>query len=392
MTGPTNHKHWTKLLLLSLIPLLLTGCWDRLELNDVAFVVATTVDLEEDGRYKVAVQIPLTGQLGGPEGGGGGSGGNQEYYNNYAVADSLMEAYSLLQTRMSRQMKFGHYRLLILGEDFAKQGMKGLFDLLARKPENRLSVFPVVAKGKAFDLLQSQPKLERFPSEAMRELAKLGDLPSFTLKDTAYSLSHIGSDPVLLYMGKKKLDDDPENPIEDIDTLGYAQFHSDRMVGTMDRDAAIGLCWLRGEVKPYTVSVSLDERNQAVFNVIGSRTKLTPSVSESGQVKVNVEIEARLELSENKLTEDIIQNEIEAKLREKAAATIRHQITEAVELMQKNGADSAGIGLTLFRHEPGRWNSLQKEWPERLKEADFILNVDVNIEQIGLITENIIRR
>ncbi|WP_010272765.1 Ger(x)C family spore germination protein [Paenibacillus senegalensis] len=379
-------------ILIIALSLLLAGCWDRIELNDMAFVVAIGVDVEDNGQYRVAVQIPLTGKLGGPEGGEGGSGGSGEIFTNYAIADSLMEAYTMLQNRMPRRLKFGHYRVLVMGEEYARQGMKGLFDLLARKSENRLSVFPLVAKGKAFDLLQTQPSLEKFPSEGLRELAKTGEMTAYTLKDTAYSLSHTGGDPVLIYMGSSKLTPEEGEPIEDMKIFGYAQFSSDRMIDIFDRDAAIGLNWLRGIIKPYTVAVNLDEDNRVVFNVISSQTKLLPEVDDHNRLSVDVQVTARLELSENKSDNDLIEDHILEKVKADAADIIHGQITEAVNLIKKNGADSANIGLTLYRKQPAKWPSLQEDWPEILKAADFQIQVVTDIEQVGLISENIVRR
>ena len=59
------------LALLALVPL--TGCWDRREINDIVFISATAADKVDD-LYKVTVQFPLPGQLGGLGSSGGGGG------------------------------------------------------------------------------------------------------------------------------------------------------------------------------------------------------------------------------------------------------------------------------------------------------------------------------
>lgn len=43
-------------LFIILFLLSLTGCWDRKEINDLAFVIATGVDKGKDDEYKVSVQ------------------------------------------------------------------------------------------------------------------------------------------------------------------------------------------------------------------------------------------------------------------------------------------------------------------------------------------------
>ncbi|TXK73213.1 Ger(x)C family spore germination protein, partial [Paenibacillus sp. N3.4] len=43
---------------------LLTGCWDRTETNDIAFVLTSAIDLEDDGRYRISYMLPLPGSMG----------------------------------------------------------------------------------------------------------------------------------------------------------------------------------------------------------------------------------------------------------------------------------------------------------------------------------------
>jgi spore germination protein KC len=57
---------------------LLTGCWDRVELNDVALIRGIGLDKNEDNRIEVTAEISIpTIQSGGSQGGGGSGGGGQ---------------------------------------------------------------------------------------------------------------------------------------------------------------------------------------------------------------------------------------------------------------------------------------------------------------------------
>lgn len=59
-------------LMLLLCTLFIAGCWDRKEINDIAFVIGIAVDKEEEN-YRSSLQIALPGQSGttGSSGGGG---------------------------------------------------------------------------------------------------------------------------------------------------------------------------------------------------------------------------------------------------------------------------------------------------------------------------------
>ncbi|MGC6588562.1 hypothetical protein ACPV3A_26915 [Paenibacillus sp. Dod16] len=63
-------KRITALILLHIvIMLLLSGCWSRRELNDLAIAVAAGVDWVE-GRYRLTVQVANPGQLTAKRSGG----------------------------------------------------------------------------------------------------------------------------------------------------------------------------------------------------------------------------------------------------------------------------------------------------------------------------------
>ncbi|WP_449619913.1 hypothetical protein [Robertmurraya sp. Marseille-Q9965] len=45
------------ILIILVIMLVLTGCWDRTEVNDLAFVTATGIDKLEDNLFQVSIQV-----------------------------------------------------------------------------------------------------------------------------------------------------------------------------------------------------------------------------------------------------------------------------------------------------------------------------------------------
>ncbi|PGN02461.1 spore gernimation protein KC, partial [Priestia megaterium] len=62
------------LLLLATMVVLLSSCWSKKELTDLAIVAAMGVDKTKDGRYHLTLQIINPGNVaGGLQGGGGGS-------------------------------------------------------------------------------------------------------------------------------------------------------------------------------------------------------------------------------------------------------------------------------------------------------------------------------
>lgn len=69
-------RKFRDVLMLLLCTIFIAGCWDRKEINDIAFVIGIAVDKEQDN-YRSSLQIALPGQSGstGSSGGGGGQAG-----------------------------------------------------------------------------------------------------------------------------------------------------------------------------------------------------------------------------------------------------------------------------------------------------------------------------
>ncbi|HWO97783.1 MAG TPA: Ger(x)C family spore germination protein, partial [Bacillus sp. (in: firmicutes)] len=119
----------------------LTGCWDRKEINDIAFVTATGFDRKGENQYQVSVQVPLPGGMGGAgsSGGGGGTGGNKSFYVDSEIGRNIRESNDKLQRRMSRNLYFAHRRVLIVGDELARKGFDDVLNLIALQPQARLS-------------------------------------------------------------------------------------------------------------------------------------------------------------------------------------------------------------------------------------------------------------
>ncbi|WP_156410965.1 hypothetical protein [Paenibacillus sp. Soil787] len=78
------------------IVLIISGCWDRTEINDIAFISGAAFDLRENGNYMLSLQIaiPASGQ-GGP--GSGGSNQNEKFFVISATGKNANEAFQKLQ-------------------------------------------------------------------------------------------------------------------------------------------------------------------------------------------------------------------------------------------------------------------------------------------------------
>lgn len=366
---------------------LLTGCWDRTETNDIAFVVTSSADLEDDGRYRIAHMLPLPGSMGGASGGGGGTAGGKSYYIDSEVGVTYRDAFSKLQMRMARRIFLSHRRTIVIGEKLAKAGINSLFDVLPRSPENRMTTFLVVTKGKGYDLLNTEPKFERFPAEVIRELAKSRYTMPTTIKDIGISLS-FNSDPIMSYFEPKESQASKE-PSQEVQFSGYAQYKGDRMVGIYKKKEAQGLMWLKNQVRAQQLTFPMQEGKNISIAIIGGKTAITPKIVED-QVMFDVVVEARGAVREDQSDDDLFKSDILHEIETKLAEQIKTSILATIKQMQKEGTDSAQLGLLVWRTFPEKWNTqFRKDWENYFRNAEFNILINASIPETGVINRNV---
>lgn len=145
---------------LILMQIFVTGCWSRRELNDLAIAVGIGIDKIGD-QYQVSAQVVLPSQIAGSKG-----GSPQAPVNLYkATGNTVYEALRKITTVSPRKIYISHLRILVLGEDLAKEGINDVLDFMSRDTDTRNDYFIVVAKdAKAEDALKILTSLEKIPA------------------------------------------------------------------------------------------------------------------------------------------------------------------------------------------------------------------------------------
>lgn len=378
------------LLCCALLPTL-TGCWDRFEINDLAIVLVTAVDFGDDeNSYRVSVQFPLTGKLGGTSGGGGGSGeggGGKPYYVDAATGTNLRECSDAIQRRLSRRLSYSHRRIILVSERVARKSIRELFDLLSRHAENRLSSILVVVEGEAVDYLYRDTNVERFSAEFIRELVKMNAPAALNMKNAASAMVDEFTDPVFPYIGIRKHRTGKETN-EQLELLGYAQFKKERMVDVFRSDEAVGIVWLK-RFDTYTDTFHSDDHAFSAFLTQGRiRTK---SRWDDAGTHFHINVYTQATLLEYKGARNV--NSVgEAEQIEKIInEQIARQILAAISKMKQHKTDNAGFGFELYRLYPLRWKqAMERRWDERITNAKFTVTVHSVLEDVGFTSDNLL--
>lgn len=108
-----------RLMLALQFTVLLSGCWERKELNEVAFVLGIGIDKAEIG-YTVSMQVVIPSAISSQASGGGGGNGVPVVVYKFTVP-TFYDAQRKLNLDSSRTSYLGHIRVLVIGRNLPAQ-------------------------------------------------------------------------------------------------------------------------------------------------------------------------------------------------------------------------------------------------------------------------------
>ncbi|MGD0153950.1 MAG: Ger(x)C family spore germination protein [Thermacetogeniaceae bacterium] len=161
-------KRIVALILLFSLCLGLTGCYDKKEIDDLAYVLALGIDKGKTNTLKVTLQYAVPSKLGGGGGGLGGGGGGSQVTSIITVeANSITDALSMANNFLSRRLDLSHSEIAVFSEELAREGQIAPYmNLMNRSNEFRPSMTIAVSRGPAEDYLKGiKPVLDLVPSK-----------------------------------------------------------------------------------------------------------------------------------------------------------------------------------------------------------------------------------
>jgi spore germination protein KC len=358
---------------------MLTGCWDRVEVNDLAFVVSTGFDKVGDNQFRVSVQVPLPGAMSESSGGGGGTGEGGPYYVDSGIGRNVRESNDNLQERMSRELYFAHRRVIIFGEELARFGFKKSLDVVLEQPQSRLSAYVFLTKGEAINVLNATPHLEMLPAEAMREMAKLD--VGITVKEVLIDISRPGKDTFIPIVETAETQNaDSKDKKQEVKMSGFGILKKDELKFFTTKEEGWGVRWLleKAEGKNYTFVVG--EKEELNVNIMKSKVK-TKFKSNGDNPSFTLTINVESNMMQNEPNLKLAEQEVYSSVKKDMEKQIKSDVLALINHGREEGIDIFGFGWYLYLHHNGQWEKWKEDWEQILKNADIEIKVDAEIKR-----------
>lgn len=386
-------KIFRKLLCALPLMVLLEGCWDRTELNDLALITALAFDKGKNNNVRVSVQLVIPqNQSGGIVAGGGGSSATQKRTTiRKAEGIDTADALSKLQRVIPRKQFWGQCKMFIFSEDVAKSGIQEQLDFLLRHPQPRERGLIFVSKGKAADTLELFPAMERSSAEALRKLSDLKISMQVTMEQLSIMLkgeAQAASLP-LLYILPKAKSADPYQTIPYI--FGTAVFKKDKMIGTIPEDLTRGVLWIKNEIREYTVTFKMKgvgrtgkaHSGNISLKPIRARIKLIPKI-QGEQWSMTVKVSSEGDIIQNGTILNPLNPELLAQINQAYQKDITKRIQSALdEVQHRLKTDIFNFAREFHRKYPKQWEASKDRWNEIFPELKVKIEVHTNITRTG---------
>ncbi|MFC5466463.1 Ger(x)C family spore germination protein [Lederbergia graminis] len=373
------------LIYIGLCTILLTGCWDKVEMQDLSIVTAAAIDRLEDGKTRISIQIFIPRSITSGETGEDLSSGST--FVREGVGNSLAEAISKLQFNVPRTLFWSHCKIYIFGEELAKEGIRDEADYIARHPGLRGSAFLFVSEGEARELVSLIPPLERYSAEALRKLTEHEPSMITSLRDVDMGLMGDSESISLPYIKKLIPKDEARKPHETIPVInGTAIFKKDKMVGTLNLHDTNSLLWLKKGVKQSTISIKPDgDDKEIILSTTSEKHTFIPQIKDNRWI-MDIKIDMEGDIIQNETNLDLLNEVVLQKIQKKFDKSLEEKISKTIkELQLTYNADVVHFARRFHQKFPDEWKKEKNNWDEKFKELEVNIKVNTKIKRPGYI-------
>ncbi|MGH4051905.1 MAG: Ger(x)C family spore germination protein [Clostridium sp.] len=384
-----------KMLPLILCCMLLSGCWDKVEIDRRNFISTIAIDVGEDiakekelkklnlvepsssiniKKINVTYGFPDMSMAGAEKGGSA----QEKYINTQAY--SMEDAYSEAMAKSSRDIYLGHTKLLILSSDILnhKDTVKEIVDYLQRNPSINRMVQVVVSDGRAEDYVKFKPETENstqyYISGLMDNSNRNSRIMSMTINELLILLSENGNALLpMISLDKEK---------NELMLSGAAIIEDYELKGSFSPLELINIQLLSGKFKAGKKAIYLD--GHPIDYLIDGYHRKIRIVQKDDKLIINVDINLEGQIGGYYVGKKILDEGQLKNIQNAFNSSISEDLRKAMELAIKEyGIDPFGVREHIEKFNPSLWNKIEKRWKIKYKEASVNVTVDTKIRRIG---------
>lgn len=383
--------------MLCFLSIFLTGCFDKVELEERALVLAIGIDkytkekdtnIEKTGeekRFIVSMALPdVTEEEKGKKDNKNENKEDSEEQSpinknvKTAEGSSISSTLNLIDTYTSKNLYYGHTKVVVLGIDILKDEklLKETIDALERNNEISRKIIVLGTDEKAEDILKTIPKDEKMLGIYINDFYKSNKNTSFTyridLEDVVKAILSTGD----IAIPSIKIED------KDIKLEGLIALKNSKYAGYLDDATTKGILWLIDKKSLSKISVPFEDGY--VSTSIFKKNVDKNFYEENNKIIANFNVNIEGNISEYFIGENIlIDTNKYKKIEEKTSDYVKKEILSAIKNIKKLNVDIINLKELIRKNNYDLYVKYNLENKNIYDVVDFNINCNIKIKGSG---------
>ena len=374
------------IVIIMLLPI--TGCWNNRDLTELAIVTGLGIDLSDNQKIELTLQVIRPSAL--RENQNGGHGHEKAYMNVTVEGNTIFEAIRNVIAYFDRRAYFAHVQVMVIGEALSIQGLGDILDLFERDSETRRRAELLIAKGmKAKEVLDVESEMQGIPSiqlfEGLRaadDLSKASNINLFEMLKEFSHEEHAVLIPVIQSVGS-------EARLEDLKIEGMAVIKKNMLIGYVTPLETRGYMFAKNKIGSTILVTSspVNPEKKVSIEVTRSEGKIKAGLKDGKPVLV-IEVKAQGNIGEQHDEADLTEPGRKKTLEQKAENLIREEVEAIVKTSQERlKTDIFGFIDKIEKNHYRKWKEIRTQWDDIYADLNVEVKVDFQIRTSGLIKQ-----
>ena len=368
------------------LAILLVGCRNSTEINDLAFVMGIGVDNgdnEDEGQYNVTVQIAKTNSLNSSSGESGGGTKDDGFMNFSRSGMGIQLPIYEISRLINRELYTGHTQVIVIGREAAQGDIAPILDHFIRSSDARFTISLLVAQDRADEILDHPSEIENFPASHLQSLidshSKTGDIVGTSIIDFLIEMVDHSTAPTIPIV---KLVDDGTGDSQ-IVLDGMAVFKGSTMCDVLSPIQTKVMMAIRGGLNTGFFPIEAFG-GHIILRLSNSSSKMRLEYKD-GKFRMVVDIVQEFSIVDTTADADFLSYEE----RDELAAILTDEgirlFEDTLEHTKTQSLDVFGFGECIRRHYPREARELIENWEEEYPELEVDFNLDIVVLSTGAI-------
>lgn len=382
-----------KKILILISVLLLTGCWNYKELNEIAIATGIAIDYKDD-KYEITTLISNVQKQEGNS-----KEGEAQVSAYSGKGKTITEALKEIDEKIPKKLYLKHTGVLVISEAVSKKGVMEILDYLVRDPNSPSRFFILLSRDKdAKTVLKILSPLESFPSENIALMLKTTAELQGTAIDIPYSdflkaFLEKGKNPIMTsitVIGDEEKGKSDKNTKES-EPLAYPQisttaiFKDDKLVDYVNQSESLGINIINDDINKLNIQIPCEENY-----IVISLSKLKTKTDISKNYNVNIEIEGSGYISEANCNIDLNSQKNIEKIETEAEQKIKKMVNQTLKTVQGHKSDVFGFGNQYYKHYSNEWEKISEKWDDEIfPSLDFNIKTNIVLKTKGAASKTV---